>query len=50
MPGALQEGFKQYIADKSFPECEAIAQKLSEEGKVDDPEKFAGWLYWAGKQ
>jgi soluble cytochrome b562 len=49
MPGALQEGFKQFIANLDFSGCVAVAKKLADEGIIEDAERFAGWLYWAGK-
>jgi hypothetical protein len=49
MPSSLRAGFKQYIKGKSWDDTQAIADKLADEGKIDDPDAFAGWLHWASK-
>lgn len=49
MPGQMREGFRKWAGRQSFEALREKAEELAAEGKIDDPERFAGWMYWAGK-
>lgn len=49
MPDEVAEGFKKHGKRMTIEDAGELAEDLAEEGKVEDPELFAAFCYWAGK-
>lgn len=49
MPDEVIDGFKSHGKRMTIEDAGELAEELAEEGKVEDPELFAAFVYWAGK-
>lgn len=49
MPDEVADGFKKHGKSMTLEDAEELAEDLAEEGKVEDAETFAMFVYWAGK-
>jgi hypothetical protein len=49
MPDEVADGFKAHGKSMTLEDAEELAEDLAEEGKVEDAETFAMFVYWAGK-
>ena len=49
LPKEVAEGFKAHGKSMTLEDAHELAEGLSEEGMVEDPESFAMFCYWAGK-